>query len=40
VSQKDVYSFGKDDFTLMLKTVTSDRYWLDTGVFKNVTKYL
>jgi hypothetical protein len=40
VSQKDVYSFGKDDFTLMLKTVTSDRYWLDTGVFKNVVKYL
>jgi hypothetical protein len=40
ISQRDVYSFGKDDFTLMLKTVTSDRYWLDTGVFKNVSKYL
>ena len=38
--QKDVYTFGKDDFNLMLKTVISDRYWLDTGVFKNVVKYL
>ncbi len=39
-SQRDVYQFGKDDFQLRLKTVTADRYWLDTGVFKSILRYL
>ena len=39
-SQRDVYSFGKDDFQLRLKTVAEGRYWLDTGVFKNILRYL
>jgi hypothetical protein len=33
LSQKDVYTFGPDDFRLHLKTLTGDRYWLDTGIF-------
>ena len=24
---------------LKLKTLTTDRYWLDTGVFKNIMRY-
>lgn len=39
-SQRDVFQFGPDDFRLRLKTATTDRYWLDTGVFKNVLRYL
>ena len=39
-SQKDVYTFTKNDFQLRLKTITDERYWLDTGVFKNVLRYL
>ena len=31
-SQRGEHSFGPDDFRLRLKTVTVDRYWLDTGV--------
>jgi hypothetical protein len=31
-SQRDHYSFSPADFRLRLKTVTVDRYWLDTGV--------
>jgi len=40
VSQKNVYEFHPDDFELALKTITSDRYWLDTGVFRGVLRYL
>ncbi len=32
-SQRDTYHFEPTDFTLRLKTLASDRYWLDTGVF-------
>lgn len=32
-SQRGQYSFEPTDFVLALKTATSDRYWLDTGVF-------
>lgn len=32
-SQKNTYSFEPTDFVMSLKTATSDRYWLDTGVF-------
>lgn len=39
-SQRDVYHFGPGDFVLRLKTVTADRYWLDTGVFKSILRYL
>jgi hypothetical protein len=39
-SMKGLYAFSKDDFYLKLKTLTVDRYWLDTGVFKNVLRYL
>ena len=39
-SQKNVYSFGREDFVVQLKTVTSDRYWLDSGVFRNLSKYI
>ncbi len=39
-SQRDVYSFGKDDFVLALKTITTDRYWLDSGVFRNLGRYV
>ncbi|MCA9606322.1 MAG: virulence factor SrfB, partial [Myxococcales bacterium] len=31
-SQRGQHSFGPHDFRLRLKTVTVDRYWLDTGV--------
>lgn len=31
-SQRQQYSFSPQDFRLRLKTVTVDRYWLDTGV--------
>lgn len=31
-SQRGQYSFSPEDFRLRLKTVTVDRYWLDTGV--------
>ncbi|HBQ17393.1 MAG TPA: hypothetical protein DEF51_41795 [Myxococcales bacterium] len=31
-SQRQAYSFTPEDFWLRLKTVTVDRYWLDTGV--------
>ena len=40
VSQKNVYQFAPDDFVLRLKTITSDRYWLDTGVFRGILRYL
>ena len=36
----DGRSFTKDDFRLRLKTLTSDRYWLDTGVFRSIVRYL
>lgn len=39
-SQRQVYQFGKDDFTLALKTITTDRYWLDSGVFKGAAKFV
>jgi hypothetical protein len=31
-SQRDAYPFSPADFRLRLKTVTVDRYWLDTGI--------
>ena len=39
-SQRGVYTFGPDDFVLSLRTLTEGRYWLDTGVFKDVLKYV
>jgi hypothetical protein len=39
-SQKGLYQFSPDDFVLALKTLTTDRYWLDTGVLRNVLKYV
>jgi len=39
MSQRGVYSFEPEDFRLRLKTITADRYWLDTGVFKNISRY-
>ena len=39
-SQKGTHTFTKDDFYLKLKTLAVDRYWLDTGVFKNILRYL
>lgn len=33
-SQRETYAFSPGDFRLRLKTVTVDRYWLDTGVLK------
>jgi hypothetical protein len=39
-SQRDVYSFSPADFELKLKTVTAQRYWLDTGIFKSILRYL
>lgn len=35
-SMRGLYSYAPEDFVLALKTITQDRYWLDTGVFKNV----
>jgi len=37
-SQRGQYAFSPEDFRLRLKTVTVDRYWLDTGVL--TTPYL
>jgi len=39
-SQRQIYSFGEGDFTLALKTITTDRYWLDSGVFKGAARYV
>ena len=39
-SQRQVYSFGPDDFVLALKTITTDRYWLDSGVLKGAARYV
>ncbi len=39
-SQRDLYSFGTDDFHLHLKTTNESRYWLDSGVFRAISKYL
>jgi hypothetical protein len=39
-SQRGVYTFGPDDFVLSLRTLTEGRYWLDTGVFKDILKYV
>lgn len=39
-SQRNAYSFETDDFVLSLKTITADRYWLDTGVFDVRAPYL
>jgi hypothetical protein len=36
-SQRGLYTYAPEDFVLTLKTITSDRYWLDTGVFRNVS---
>jgi hypothetical protein len=33
-SMRGLYTYSPSDFTLGLKTITSDRYWLDTGVFR------
>ena len=33
-------AIGPSDFVLKLKTLTTSRYWLDTGVFRNVSRYL
>ncbi len=38
-SQRGIYDFKRDDFRLRLKTITTDRYWLDTGVFKDVVRF-
>lgn len=38
--QKNGHPFTTADFRLRLKTLTSDRYWLDTGVFRNIVRYL
>lgn len=35
-SQRGLYTYAPEDFVLALKTITSDRYWLDTGVFRGV----
>jgi len=35
-SMRGLYTYSPEDFVLALKTITQDRYWLDTGVFKNV----
>lgn len=37
-SQKNQYSFEAKDFVLSLKTAAFDRYWLDTGVFDEVSR--
>lgn len=37
-SQRGSHSFGPHDFRLRLKTVTVDRYWLDTGVLSTPYK--
>ncbi len=39
-TQKGGQPLTKDDFRLRLKTLTSDRYWIDTGVFKSIVRYL
>ncbi len=38
-SQRGGRTWSRDDFYLKLKTLTSERYWLDTGVFKNIARY-
>jgi hypothetical protein len=35
-SMRGLYSYAPEDFVLALKTITQDRYWLDTGVFKSI----
>ncbi|HWL88351.1 MAG TPA: virulence factor SrfB, partial [Polyangiaceae bacterium] len=39
-SHRNLYQFSPDDFTLRLKTIVSDRYWLDTGIFRKLLDYV
>ena len=39
-SARGAYAFETQDFTLSLKTITTDRYWLDTGVFSVRPPYM
>lgn len=38
-SQRGAYQFEPTDFYLALKTIAQDRYWIDTGVFAEKTRY-
>lgn len=38
-SQRGAYAFETTDFYLALKTIAQDRYWIDTGVFADKTRY-
>lgn len=38
-SQRGAYAFEPTDFYLALKTTAQDRYWIDTGVFADRTRY-
>ncbi|WP_394832144.1 virulence factor SrfB [Pendulispora rubella] len=40
ISHRNVYQFSPDDFVLRLKTIVSDRYWLDTGIFRKLLDYV
>jgi hypothetical protein len=39
-SERDLNDYGPDDFVLRLKTATLDRYWLDTGEFRGIARYV
>jgi hypothetical protein len=39
-SERDLNEYGPDDFVLRLKTATLDRYWLDTGEFRGISRYV
>jgi hypothetical protein len=39
-SERDLNEYGPDDFVLRLKTATLDRYWLDTGEFRGIARYV
>lgn len=39
-SQRGAHHFAPTDFVLALKTAPEGRYWLDTGVFRNVGRWL
>jgi hypothetical protein len=39
-SERDLNEYAPEDFVLKLKTATLDRYWLDTGEFRGIARYV
>lgn len=40
VSHRDIFEFNTGNFVLALKTLDEQKYWTDTGIFKNIEQHL